>query len=124
MSKSKPAKKISSRRHSRHRPVPECPGVLICRGCLVCRPILPPRAATPAAAPATPTWKTADGRLIPVTSMSDAHLLNAIGLIYRKLGPLIAEVVARARQNEALAKVADSTWDPRDDFTLGTFGTD
>lgn len=114
MPKSKPAKKKTPFRC--HRPVPKCPGVLTCRGCLVCRPILPPRAASP-------TWKTADGRLIPIAEMSDAHLANAIALVYRKLGPLIIETVRRARQNEVASKMADG-WDPRDDFTLGTFGTD
>jgi hypothetical protein len=52
----------------------------------------------PTANAVVPAWRTKDGRVIPVSTMSDAHLANAMAMLYRKLGPLMAEANKRAQE--------------------------
>lgn len=42
------------------------------------------RAAMAEVGGAPPTWRTRDGRVVPVSEMEDSHLLNAIGFIRRR----------------------------------------
>jgi crotonobetainyl-CoA:carnitine CoA-transferase CaiB-like acyl-CoA transferase len=59
-----------------------------------------PFIATPPTANAViPAWRTKDGRVILVSTMSDAHLANAMAMLYRKLGPLMAEAAKRAQES-------------------------
>jgi hypothetical protein len=46
------------------------------------------------------SWRTKDGRILPVSTMSDAHLANAIAMLHRKLEPLVVEVAKRATRDE------------------------
>ena len=66
-------------------------------------------------------WRIKDGTLIPLSSMSDAHLANAIAMLHRKLGPLVVEATNRALARE---RGDEDCWDPRDDFSPGVFGGD
>lgn len=42
-----------------------------------------------------PTWTTRDGRKVPVTEMTDAHLQNAIAMLEKMRDPIFFAVLAR-----------------------------